>query len=147
MELVTQQFERIQDKFTYSNTTDSSSSKPTKPWTKVKKFINLTKQRNAYLNKILLCSNEAEKTKLKLELKNISIDINKLYKEKKLEYYNKLIISSQGECNSLYKFIKSKNESKETLLVAMKYKDYEVSGFDRINRIVDDLKSCFIQSK
>lgn len=77
VEIVTQQFKIIQDKFTYIKIMDDNSSTSTKPWTKSKKFINLIRKRKN-LQKSLLNSKENDRYKIKLDLKVVIIDITKI---------------------------------------------------------------------
>lgn len=82
IDLVTDQLKRIQDKFTFLKSFEDDFATSTKPWTKSKKFINLSSERKN-LQKSLRGSTEmVNNQQIKADLKSVNIKILNLYKKK-----------------------------------------------------------------
>lgn len=69
-----------------------------------------------------------------------------MYNQQKAIYYNKLIESSQGDLNLLYKFVKLKKVDRDRLPLIMLYNGEEKTGINRIDYLSLSPESNFVHS-
>lgn len=82
----------------------------------------------------------------KLILRKATIELYDKYNELKEAYYEKLIIGTKGESRDLFTLMKSKKKPTTSFPVEMNYNGVKLFGQQRIQAIVNHLKSCFIMS-